>query len=127
MPASNSTNALACRARRWTAAPSRASSVRSRCDSLSRHPGRIMGFGRIRLGQLGKEFLEFRPSRGIPRSRDNSELRWVYDTEIVSNLITIGTPVLRHVVAQKAQHSNAEVLEGGIALVVGDVPMHQTP
>src|SRR5215213_11680872 len=39
--------------------------------------------------------------QGIPRSGDNPELRWVYDTEIVRDLVTIGAPVLRHAVAQE--------------------------
>ena len=35
----------------------------------------------------------------IPRSRDNPERRWVYDTKVVGDLIAVGAPVPRHVVA----------------------------
>src|ERR1700678_1553738 len=64
---------------------------------------------------------------GIPRSRDNPELCWVNDTKIVSNLIAVITPVLGHLLAQEGQHRGAELLEGSVALVVGDVPVHQSP
>ena len=63
----------------------------------------------------------------IPRSRDNPEVRWVYDTEIVRDLIAVGTPVPWHVVAQEGQHRSAEVLERAVARVVGDVSVHQPP
>ena len=62
-----------------------------------------------------------------PLFRDNAVFRWVYDTEIVGDVIAVCAPVLRHHVAQEGQHHGAEVLEAGVALVVGDVPMHQGP
>ena len=68
---------------------------------------------------------EYRVS--IPCSRDNPELRWVYDTEIVSNLIAVIVPVLWHFLAQEGQHCGAELPEGGVAFVVGDMPVHQPP
>jgi hypothetical protein len=63
----------------------------------------------------------------IPCSSDNSELRWDYDTEIVSNLIAVIIPVLWHLLAEEGQHRGTEFLEGGVALVVGDMPVHQPP
>ncbi len=63
----------------------------------------------------------------IPRSRDKAELRWGYDTEIVSNLIAVITLFLGHFLAQESQHRRAELPKGGVALVVGDVPVHQAP
>ena len=63
----------------------------------------------------------------IPRSRDNPEFCWVYDTEIVSHLIAPGVPVFRHVLAEECQHGDAEILKAGVAFVVSDVPMHQAP
>src|SRR5690349_12173346 len=55
MPSSSNTSAFARRARRWAADPSRANSIRSRRDSLSRNPGPIMhsvesGSGRLARG-----------------------------------------------------------------------------
>ena len=63
----------------------------------------------------------------ILRSRDNPERRWVYDTEVVGDLIAVSAPVPWYVVAQEVQHRDAEILEGGVALVVGDIPVHQPP
>jgi transposase InsO family protein len=60
-------------------------------------------------------------------SRDNPELRWGYDTEIVSNLVAVFTPVVGHFLAQEGQHCGAELPEGGVAFVVGDMPVHQPP
>ena len=51
------------------------------------------------------------------------EVRWCYDTEIVSHLIAVITPVVRHVLAEKGQHRGAELLEGAVAFVVGDMPV----
>ncbi len=68
-----------------------------------------------------------RISDHIPRSRDNPELRWVYDTEVVRDLIAVGAPVPGHVVAQEVQHCDAEVPKGAVALVVGGVSVHQPP
>jgi hypothetical protein len=65
--------------------------------------------------------------KSIPRSGDNPELCWGYDTEIVSHLIAVVAPVLWHVFAKETQHRGAEVPEGGVAFVVGDVPVHQPP
>src|SRR5271170_7655187 len=64
---------------------------------------------------------------GVPRSRDNPELRWVYDTEVVGDLIAVSAPVPGHVVAQEVEHCAAEVLEGAVALVVGGMSVHQPP
>ena len=63
----------------------------------------------------------------IPRSRDNPEFRWVYDTEIVRDLIAPLAPVRWHVLAQESQHRDTEILERGVALVVGGVSVHQSP
>ncbi len=63
----------------------------------------------------------------IPRSRDNPEVCWVNDTEIVGDLVAISAPVLWHVVAQEGQHRDAEIRERGVALVVGDLSVHQPP
>ena len=60
----------------------------------------------------------------IPRSHDNPEFLWIDDPEIVGDLIAVGTPVPRDVVAQEAEHRDAEVLEGAVALVVGGMPVH---
>src|SRR5271156_2654404 len=54
MPSSSSTNALARRARRCAANPSRANSVRSCRDSGSRKPGWTMRFGRVGFGLVRK-------------------------------------------------------------------------
>jgi len=66
-------------------------------------------------------------STDIPRSRDDPELRWVYDTEVVGDLIAVSAPVPGHVVAQEVQHCAAEVREGAVALVVGGMSVHQPP
>ncbi len=63
----------------------------------------------------------------IPRSRDNPEVCWVNDTEIVGDLVAISAPVLWQVVAQEGQHRDAEICERGVALVVGDLSVHQPP
>ena len=61
------------------------------------------------------------------RSRECPELRWGYDTEVVGSLIAVIVPVLWHVLAQGGQHRGAEVPESAVALVVGDMPVHQPP
>ena len=63
----------------------------------------------------------------IPRSADNPEFRWVYDTEVIRDLIAPLAPVRWHVLAQKGQHRAAELLEGGVALIVSGVSVHQAP
>src|SRR6478736_5083693 len=65
MPLSSNTSALARRARRCAAEPSRASSIRSRRDSLSRKPGRIMNEAESPQRRLARGFSEFSQSRGI--------------------------------------------------------------
>jgi hypothetical protein len=55
------------------------------------------------------------------------EHRWGYDTEIVSNLIAVFVPVLWHGVAEKCQQRSNELPESGVALVVGEMPVHQPP
>ena len=60
----------------------------------------------------------------LPRSRENPELRWVNDTEIVGNLIAVLPPVPWHLIAWESRHRGAEVPEGRVAFVVGDVPVH---
>ena len=45
----------------------------------------------------------------------------------VRTLKAVSTPVSRHVVAEEAQHCDAEVLEGAVALVVGGMSVHQPP
>ncbi len=39
--------------------------------------------------------------KAILRSRDNSEFRWGYDTEMVSNLTAVFIPVRWHILARK--------------------------
>ena len=65
--------------------------------------------------------------RGIPRSRDNPEVCWVNDTEIVGDLVAISAPALWHAVAQEVQHCAAKIRERGVAFVVGDLSVHQPP
>src|SRR4051812_45667869 len=54
MPSSSNTSAFARRARRCAADPSRASSMRSCRDSLSRNPGRIIGPVESDSGRLAR-------------------------------------------------------------------------
>ena len=75
----------------------------------------------------GRSFRSATFRHGIPRSRDNPELRWVYDTEVVGDFVAVGTPVSGHFVVQEVQHCAAEVLEGAVALVVGGMSVHQPP
>ena len=63
----------------------------------------------------------------IPRSHDNPEFLWIDDPEIVGDLIAVSTPVSGDVVAQEAEHRDAEVLERAVALVVSGMPVHQPP
>ena len=63
----------------------------------------------------------------IPRSRDNPELLWIDDPEVIGYLVAVSAPIRGHVVAQEVQDGDAEVLEGGVALVVSGMPMHQPP
>ena len=63
----------------------------------------------------------------IPGSRDNPVFLWVDDAKVVGDLIAPGTPVPGHLFAQEVQHREAEFLEGGIALVVSGVSVHQSP
>ena len=65
--------------------------------------------------------------RYLPRSRENPKILWVDDSEVVRDSVAVGVPIPRHVVAQEGQHCDAEILEAGVALVVGDVPVHQPP
>jgi hypothetical protein len=57
MPLSNNTSALARRANRCAAEPSRANSIRSLRDSLSRKPGRIMDEAESPQGRLARGFF----------------------------------------------------------------------
>ena len=81
------------------------------------HPGAPYDFGHATV----------EITQDIPRSRDDPELRWVYDTEVVGDLIAVSAPVPGHVVAQEVQHCAAEVREGAVALVVGGMSVHQPP
>ena len=64
MPSSNSTSALARRAKRCAAEPSRVSSIRSCRDSLSRKPGRITRSAESRSHPLASDSFGFPQSRG---------------------------------------------------------------
>src|ERR1700723_3363145 len=66
MPSSNSSSALARRAKRCAAEPSRVSSIRSCRDSLSRKPGRIIRSAESRSHALASDSFGFPQSRGIP-------------------------------------------------------------
>ena len=63
----------------------------------------------------------------IPRSHDNPVFFGIDDAEVIRDFIAINTPVPGHVVAQEVQHGDAEVPEGGVALVVGGMAVHQPP
>src|SRR5580765_4865073 len=63
----------------------------------------------------------------IPRSLENPVFLWVDDTEVIRDLIAQGVPIFWHLIAQEVQHRGAEVPERFVALVVGDVPVHQSP
>src|SRR5271157_428248 len=65
MPLSSSTSALTRRTTRCTAEPSRASSFRSRRNSLSRKPERIMDQAESSRLRLARSFSEFPQSWGI--------------------------------------------------------------
>jgi len=59
-------------------------------------------------------------------SRENPEVRGVYDAEIIRNLIAPILPVFRHFFVQEVQHCGAEILEACVAFVVGDVSVHES-
>ncbi len=63
----------------------------------------------------------------IPRSRQNPKIRGRDDAEIVRDLVAVEAPVPGYLLAQERQDRVAEVAEGLVALVVGDVLVHQTP
>ena len=79
------------------------------------------------LRRAESAFLRSTVADDIPCSHNNPEFRWVYDTEIVRDLIAIGAPVPWNAVAQERQHRDAEILKGGVAFVVSDVSVHQPP
>ena len=63
----------------------------------------------------------------IPRSPDNPEFLRIDDAEIVRDLIAVRAPVPWYVLAQELQHRGAEILEGGVTLIVRDISVHQSP
>src|ERR1700722_14188492 len=65
MPSSNKSSALARRAKRCVAEPSRVSSIRSCSDSLSRKPGRITRSAESRSHALASDSFGFPQSQGI--------------------------------------------------------------
>ena len=65
IPSSNSSNALARRAKRCAAEPSRVSSIRSCHDSLSRKPARITRSAESRSHALASDSFGFPQSCGI--------------------------------------------------------------
>src|SRR5271157_3286393 len=73
---------------------------------------------RIRIAPVGVAIL---------CSRENPKILWVDDAEVVGDLIAVDIPVPGHVVAQEGQDRDAEILEAGVALVVGDVFVRQPP
>jgi hypothetical protein len=82
---------------------------------------KALGVSRNALSELLNE------RRGIPRLRDYPVVRWGNDTKVVRDVVAECVPVRGHSVAEKCQHRGAEFLEGGIALVVCGVPVHQAP
>ena len=69
----------------------------------------------------------FPPVGIIPCSRKNPKIRGIDDPEIIGDLIAVGLPLFGHFFAQESQHRAAEIRETGVAFVVGEVSMHQSP
>ena len=74
---------------------------------------RAFDAGAFPLVQMGSasEIQKYPWSAIIPRSRDNPELRWIDDTEIVCHLIAVRVPVLWHILAEEVEHRGAEFPE----------------
>jgi hypothetical protein len=68
MPSSTSSSALARRAKRCAAEPSRVSSIRACRDALSRKPGRITRSAESRSHALASDSFGFPETRGIVRT-----------------------------------------------------------
>ena len=106
-------------------------SARRRVIVQERQPDELLAKSRERRDFFVPAHVNFarrpHPPWGIPCSRDNSVFRWIYDTEIVGDLIAIGAPVPWDAGAQEGQHRDAEVLKRGVVLVVGDVSVNQSP
>src|ERR1700739_2631428 len=63
----------------------------------------------------------------IPRSRQNPKILGRDDAEVVRDLIAVEAPVPWYLFAQEREDRLAEVFEGLVACVVGDVFVHQPP
>ena len=87
----------------------------------------ILGLAALAIARVVEIFGAAGFDIGIPRSRDNPEVCWVNDTEIVGDLVAINAPALWHAVAQEVQHCAAKIRERGVAFVVGELSVHQPP
>jgi hypothetical protein len=79
------------------------SALRWTCKSLRKLAAELVARGHkvshTVVGELLKSEKFSLQANSIPRSRDNSVIRWAYDTEIIRYLVTIGMPVLWHIIA----------------------------
>src|ERR1019366_9229230 len=80
-----------------------------------------------RLRMMNSTGVPVPANMSIPCSPDNPEFCWVYDTEVIRDLIAPLAPVRWDVLTQEGQHRATEILESGVALVVSGVSVHQAP
>ena len=63
----------------------------------------------------------------IPRSRQNPKILWVDDAEVVGDRITKVLQFSGDFVAQEIERGVRELSACGVAFVVRDIPVHETP
>jgi hypothetical protein len=87
--------------------------------SLARHGRNSFDEDELATGRNSERGVLTSPAfiHDIPCSPDNPEFRWVYDTEIVRDLIAPFAPVCWYILPQQDQHRDAERHNGQRSLV----------
>ena len=65
--------------------------------------------------------------KNIPSSRQNPKILGVDDAKVAGDRITEASPVLGDFAAQEIKRGVRELSACGMAFVVRDIPMHETP
>ena len=100
--------------------------------------GSIVEFPLVCCSQIGvprwtpgkvKFVLPPRQSRGVSRLplAEDPKISWVDDTEVVRDRIADEAPVFGHGFCQESHYGRLEVSECEVALVVGEVSVHDAP
>jgi hypothetical protein len=53
------------------------------------------------------------------------KISWIDNSEVVGDLVAVDVPIPRYLITQESQYRTTEILEAGMALVVGGVSVHR--